>query len=188
MHYEIICQPSFSLLEVTLKPGERIVAEAGAMAWMEGPLKTETSTRGGVLSGLKRAVLSGESFFQNTYSAEGGPAKVALASGVAGDIVPYPMSGGELFLERGATWPPPKEYSATANSRDLKACSARGCSRCVSREPGRCFSLLTEPSKRFRCRAPTRSITALPWPGSRRCNTRSLSAPHPLVPLFRSVA
>ena len=102
MDYEIICQPSFSLLEVTLKPGERIVAEAGAMAWMEGPLKTETSTRGGVLSGLKRAVLSGESFFQNTYSAEGGPAKVGLASGVAGDIVPYQMSGGELFLERGA--------------------------------------------------------------------------------------
>ena len=102
MQYEILCQPSFSLLEVTLAAGERIVSEAGAMAWMEGPLKTETTTRGGVLSGLKRAVLAGESFFQNTYRAEGGPAKVALAPGVAGDIVPYELSASELFLERGA--------------------------------------------------------------------------------------
>ncbi|HUT94813.1 MAG TPA: TIGR00266 family protein [Thermoguttaceae bacterium] len=102
MQYEVLCQPSFSLLEVSLEPGEKIVAEAGAMAWMEGPVKTETSTRGGVLSGLKRAVLSGESFFQNTYSAEGGPAKLGLAPGSAGDIVSYELQAGELFLERGA--------------------------------------------------------------------------------------
>lgn len=102
MQHEILCRPSFSLLEVALDPGEKIVAEAGAMAWMEGPVKTETSTRGGMLSGLKRSVLSGESFFQNTYSAEGGPATVSLAPGSAGDIVPYELHGNELFLERGA--------------------------------------------------------------------------------------
>jgi len=102
MQYEVLCQPSFSLLEVSLEPGEKIVAEAGAMAWMEGPVKTETSTRGGVLSGMKRAVLSGESFFQNTYSAEGGPVKLGLAPGSAGDVVPYELQGNELFLERGA--------------------------------------------------------------------------------------
>jgi uncharacterized protein (TIGR00266 family) len=102
MQYEIQCRPSFSLLEVALEPGEKLVTEAGAMAWMEGPVKTETSTRGGVLSGLKRAALSGESFFQNTYSAQGGPARVSLAPGSAGDIVPYELRGGELFLERGA--------------------------------------------------------------------------------------
>ena len=102
MQYEVLCQPSFSLLEVSLEPGEKIVAEAGAMAWMEGPVKTQTSTRGGVLSGLKRSLLSGESFFQNTYSAEGGPAKLGLAPGAAGDIVPYELQSGELFLERGA--------------------------------------------------------------------------------------
>jgi uncharacterized protein (TIGR00266 family) len=102
MQYEILCRPSFSLLEVTLDAGEKIVAEAGAMAWMEGPVRTETSTRGGMLAGLKRAVLSGESFFQNTYSAEGSGAKVSLAPGSAGDILPYELQGRELFLERGA--------------------------------------------------------------------------------------
>ncbi len=102
MQYDILCQPTFSLVEVTLEPGEKIVAEAGAMAWTEGPVRTETSTRGGVLKGLKRAVLSGESFFQNTYIAETATAKVALAPSVAGDIVPYELADGELFLEKGA--------------------------------------------------------------------------------------
>ena len=84
MQYAIHCQPSFSILEVTLQPGETVVAEAGAMAWMEGPLRTETSTRGGVLGGLKRKMLTGESFFQNTYTAEGGEATVSLAPSSAG--------------------------------------------------------------------------------------------------------
>lgn len=102
MQYDILCQPTFSLVEVTLEPGEKIIAEAGAMAWTEGPVRTETSTRGGVLKGLKRAVLAGESFFQNTYIAETGTAKVGLAPSVAGDIVPYELADGELFLEKGA--------------------------------------------------------------------------------------
>lgn len=102
MQYQILSRPSFSILEVTLEPGEKIVAESGAMAWMEGPVTTQTSTRGGVLAGLKRKVLTGESFFQNTYSAEGGTGKVGLAPGSAGDIVAYELQGGELFLERGA--------------------------------------------------------------------------------------
>ncbi len=102
MQYEILCRPSFSVLEVSLQPGENIVAEAGAMAWMEGPLATETSTRGGLLSGLKRSMLAGESFFQNTYTAQGGEAKVALAPSAAGDIVAYELKGTDLFLEKGA--------------------------------------------------------------------------------------
>lgn len=102
MKYEIQCQPSYSVVEVGLDPGQQVVAEAGAMAWMSSNIKTTTSTRGGVLSGLKRAVLSGESFFQNTYEAEGGPGIVGLAPGRPGDIVPYEMNGDELFLEKGA--------------------------------------------------------------------------------------
>jgi uncharacterized protein (TIGR00266 family) len=102
MKTDIQCQPSYSLLEAQLDPGEQIVADAGAMSWMTSNIKTTTSTRGGVFSGLKRAVLSGESFFQNTFQAEGGPGMVGLAPGVVGDIAEYQMDGGELFLEKGA--------------------------------------------------------------------------------------
>ena len=64
--------------------------------------KAETSASGGILSGLSRAVLSGESFFQNTYRAEDGPGTIGLVPGQPGDVQAYEMDGGELLLERGA--------------------------------------------------------------------------------------
>ncbi len=102
MKYSIQCQPSYSVLEAELSPGEQLVAEAGAMAWMSSNIKTTTSTRGGILSGLKRSMLTGESFFQNTFEAEGGPGTIGLAPGSAGDICEYELKNGELFMEKGA--------------------------------------------------------------------------------------
>ncbi len=102
MQHRILCSPSYSLLEVALEAGESIVSEAGAMAWMSANMQTKTSTRGGMLAGLKRKMLSGESFFQNTYSPEGGRGLIGLTSGSPGDIVAYELEQGELFLEKGA--------------------------------------------------------------------------------------
>lgn len=101
MDYNILCGPSYSILEVDLDPGEKIVSESGAMSWMSANIQTTTNTRGGMLSGLKRALLAGESFFQNTYTASGGPGQVALAPGPAGQIIPLELDG-ELLCERGA--------------------------------------------------------------------------------------
>jgi len=101
MQYSIEHKPSYSLLDLRLDTGETVVSESGAMAWMEGPLDVKTSTRGGVLSGLKRKLLSGESFFQNAYTATGDGARLALAPGSAGDVVAYELDG-ELLLEKGA--------------------------------------------------------------------------------------
>ena len=102
MQHQILTAPSYSLLEVDLDPGDKIVAESGAMAWMEGDLSTDTGVRGGLMQGLKRKLLTGESFFQNTYSAEGGSGTLGMAPGQPGDIVPFEMDGDELLLERGA--------------------------------------------------------------------------------------
>ncbi len=102
MDYSIDSRPSYSLLEVTLAPGEELVAEAGAMAWMDSNIDVETSVRGGLMSGVKRAIGGGESFFQNTYTAQGGPGTIGLAPGQTGDIQGYELDGGELLLERGA--------------------------------------------------------------------------------------
>ena len=103
MDYTIQSRPSYSLLEATLSAGETIVAESGAMTWMSGDIRMSTSTRGGALRGLGRTVLGGESFFQNTFQAEGAGGMVGLAPGQPGDIVALEMSPGrELFLEKGA--------------------------------------------------------------------------------------
>ena len=102
MDFEIHSQPSYSLLEVTLGPGEQLVTESGAMAWMTDNMRAETSVRGGIMSGLSRSFLGGESFFQNTYEAESAPGTIGLTQGQPGDILAYEMDGEELLLEKGA--------------------------------------------------------------------------------------
>jgi uncharacterized protein (TIGR00266 family) len=89
-------------VEIELDPGETVIAEAGAMAWMDPEIEMETSTRGGVFKGLKRALLSGESFFQNTYTTKTSGARLSLAPGPAGAILAREMQGEELFLQKGA--------------------------------------------------------------------------------------
>lgn len=102
MNHTILCEPVYTAVEVNLEPGEKIIAESGAMAWKTPSIKTETSSKGGLMAGLKRKLLSGESFFQNTYYAEDTPGSVALVPGTPGDIVAHELSGDELLLERGA--------------------------------------------------------------------------------------
>lgn len=102
MRYQLQCQPSYSLLEAHLEQGESIVGDSGAMAWMSSTIKTSTTARGGLFSGLKRKMLAGESFFQNTFTAEEGPGLIGFAPGSAGDIAFLNMSNSELILEKGA--------------------------------------------------------------------------------------
>ncbi|MDA1256436.1 MAG: TIGR00266 family protein [Chloroflexi bacterium] len=102
MRYTIEAQPSYSVLEVTVDPGEQLVSEAGAMAWMSPNMRIATSTRGGIMAALSRSMLSGESFFQNTYEAVEGPGVVGLTPGQPGDVVAHQMTGGELLLEKDA--------------------------------------------------------------------------------------
>lgn len=126
MRHEILGGHGFGILEVTLDPGERIVSEAGAMAWMDGDVKVETSTRGGMLAGLKRAVFSGETFFQNTYEAGEKPARVAFAPGMPGVIVPIELRGDELLLQRGAFLAGTEGIRCESRSEGLKGLFAQG--------------------------------------------------------------
>lgn len=96
LRYQIHGAPSFASVEIDLGPGEEVIAEAGAMAYMDGTVEMKTSAKGGVLKGLKRA-FSGESFFVNTFT---GPGKVTFAPGIPGDIVPLsvsPETGGWIL-------------------------------------------------------------------------------------------
>lgn len=102
MKYEIKNRPVYASLEVELSFGETIVADSGSMAWMDPNVVAKTSTRGGVFQGLKRKLLTRESFFQNTYSVESGEGRIRFTPGCAGDIQAETLDGGELILEKGA--------------------------------------------------------------------------------------
>jgi len=70
MEYRIVGRPSYSLLELKLKPGEEVLAETGAMVYMKD-VELKTEMKGGLLGGLKRSLLGGESFFVNRFVSRG---------------------------------------------------------------------------------------------------------------------
>ena len=103
MRHEVKYQPSYALALVTLDPGESIQAEAGAMVSMSSTIEMETSARGGVLSGLRRSVLGGESFFINTFHARE-TGEVTLAPALPGDIVALELTGGTTLLVQSGSF------------------------------------------------------------------------------------
>lgn len=76
-----------------LDNGEKMITEKGAMSWMSPNMKMETSTNGGIGKAFGR-VFSGESMFQNIYTAQGGPGMIAFASSFPGKIVAYDIEPG----------------------------------------------------------------------------------------------
>ena len=111
MHSEIKFSPSFAAADVQLDPGEACKAEAGAMVAMSG-VDIETSTQGGLMKGLRRSVLGGESFFMNTFTAGKSGGSVTFAPALPGDIVSWQLSGQTVYLQSGA-------YLASAPGIDI---------------------------------------------------------------------
>lgn len=98
MNHEILYGPSYSLARVRLEAGEEINAEAGAMVSMSSGIEMQTSAKGGLLSGLKRSLLGGESFFINTFTATAA-GEVTFAPPLPGDIRHIEVSGGALMVQ-----------------------------------------------------------------------------------------
>ena len=68
-----------------LQPGEAMITERGAMSWMSSNMRMETHATGGIGRSIGR-MFSGESMFQNRYSAEGSEGLIAFASSFPGEI------------------------------------------------------------------------------------------------------
>ncbi len=83
-----------------LDGGEKMITEKGAMSWMSPNMHMATSTNGGIGKVFGR-MFSGESMFQNIYTAQGGPGMIAFASCFPGSILPYQISPGrELIVQK----------------------------------------------------------------------------------------
>lgn len=89
MHYEIKGETT-PVLICNLNEGESMITERGSMVWMTDNMKMQTGT-GGVKKAFGR-IFSGESIFQNTYTAQYGPGLIAFASSFPGSIVPLDIT------------------------------------------------------------------------------------------------
>ena len=85
-----------------MDPGEQVRAESGAMMATSAGVGITSSTQGGVVKGLKRSVLGGESLFVSTFTAPAGGGWIDVAHHLAGDIVVTGVSADEpVSITRG---------------------------------------------------------------------------------------
>ena len=94
-------RPSYALLELDLDAGESVRAEAGAMVSYSDGIDIETGATGGILGSLKRSVLGGESFFQNTFTAQQA-GQVTLAPPLPGDVIRHDLEDERLLVQSGS--------------------------------------------------------------------------------------
>lgn len=87
----------FPTLEISLKKGESIFTEAGAMAWMSEGLNMSSNTRGGLMKGLGRA-LAGESLFMTTYESQSDNAWIVFTVGAPGRIMEFKLDAGQTLI------------------------------------------------------------------------------------------
>lgn len=100
MQYEIKGTP-MPVVICYLEAGESIVTEKGGMSWMTPNLSMTTNGGGGVGKMFSRA-LQGESMFQNVYTAQGGPAMIAMASSFPGEIMAVDVSQTPIVAQKHA--------------------------------------------------------------------------------------
>ena len=85
---------------VALEPGEKLTSEAGAMMFISGDVGMDVEMPGGLMGGLKRAALAGESLFLVNYTARGGGA-VGISGPFPGSIRQHELDG-EIICEKHA--------------------------------------------------------------------------------------
>lgn len=101
MEYRIVGDV-MQALEMTLRQGEEVFAEAGSMLYMGAGIELQAKMQGGVMKGLMRKFLAGESMFMSVFRSNAIEGKMALANPIAGKIFPVELRGNTVLAERNA--------------------------------------------------------------------------------------
>jgi uncharacterized protein (TIGR00266 family) len=97
-------QPSFAVARLTLGPGERVRAEAGALMATDPSVTVEAKAEGGIMRSLKRAALGGESFFITSYTASPQGGWVDVAAALPGDLSVIEVEPGTGWFVQKGSW------------------------------------------------------------------------------------
>ena len=90
----------FPVVVCDLNDGEKMITEKGSMVWMTPNMEMQTS--GGGLGKMFSKAFSGESMFQNIYTAHGA-GMIAFGSSFPGRILPIEIAPGrEMILQKSA--------------------------------------------------------------------------------------
>ena len=89
-------------LQIQLRQGEEVFAEAGAMLYMGPGIELQAKMQGGLMKGLMRKFLAGESMFMSIFRCNAPSGNMALANPIAGKIFPIELRGNTILAERNA--------------------------------------------------------------------------------------
>ena len=99
MQYEIK-GGCFPVVVCQLENGEQMITEKGSMVWMSPNMQMDT--QGGGLGKMFSKAFSGESIFQNIYTAQG-EGMIAFGSSFPGRILALDIAPGqEMILQKSA--------------------------------------------------------------------------------------
>ena len=100
MKYEIQGEP-MPVVICHLDDGETMITEKGSMVWMSPNMEMQTS--GGGVGKMLGRMFTGESMFQNHYTAKGGAGLIAFASSFPGSIRAVPVTPDKpLVVQKSA--------------------------------------------------------------------------------------
>src|ERR1700694_4815809 len=101
MEYKIVGDV-MQALQIELKRGEELYAEAGTMLYMGPGIELQARMQGGLMKGLMRKFLAGESMFMSVFRCNAASGHMALANPIAGKIFPIQLNGNTIMAERNA--------------------------------------------------------------------------------------
>lgn len=95
--FDIQSAPSYASLVLSLRAGETVLVESGALAAMDSCITMKSRMKGGLMQGLGR-MLSGESLFISEFTAEGKSGQIYISPAVPGDINHYFLEGRKNLI------------------------------------------------------------------------------------------
>ncbi len=104
MQTQIRHNPSFAVARLLLAPNEPVRIESGAMMAHSPTVQLSSNTGGGVMAGLKRSLLSGESFSVTTATAGPQGGFIDVASVLPGDVISLDLSPERPFYVTRGCW------------------------------------------------------------------------------------
>jgi len=92
---------AFPVLICQLQSGESMITESGGMSWMSANIEMKTQGTGGVGKSLGR-IFTGDSIFQNKYTAKNVPGEIAFTSSFPGEIIAVNVSQEPIVAQKSA--------------------------------------------------------------------------------------
>jgi uncharacterized protein (TIGR00266 family) len=85
---------------LTLAAGDEVRAEAGAMTFMTGGIEMDAKMQGGLLGGLKRSLLAGQSLFLTYFRCGAQTGRVAFSGPYPGKIIKLTLQNSAVLCQR----------------------------------------------------------------------------------------